>query len=76
MLLPPTHRCYRLHHHNATAFPNALLLQLKSRFRQASASAAKLAAAIVLPPPPPLTTRGNRRAYHCLQNKLTRNTIN
>jgi hypothetical protein len=60
MLPPPMHRCYRPHHHAATAFPNALLLRLKVRFRQATASAAKLAAATMLPPPPPLPTRSNR----------------
>ncbi len=75
MLLPPSHRCCRHHHHNAAAFPNMLLLQLKSRFRQTSASAAKLAAAIVLSPPPSLPTRGNRCTYHCLKKKLKRNTI-
>ncbi len=61
MLLPPMHCCYRHHHHDAATFPNVLLLQLKSCFRQASASTAKLAAAIMLPPPPPLPTSGNRR---------------
>ncbi len=62
MLPPPTHRCYRHHHHAATAFPNALLLRLKLHFCQAAASAAKLAATIVLPPPPPLPMRGNCHA--------------
>jgi hypothetical protein len=61
MLPPPTHRCCRCHHHAATAFPNALLLPLKLRFRKAAASAVKLAAATMLPPPP-LPTRGNHRA--------------
>ncbi len=62
MLPPPTHRCCRRHHHAATAFPNVLLLPLKLRFRQAAASATKLATATVLPPLPPLPTRGNHRA--------------
>ncbi len=62
MLLPPTHHCYHRHHHAATAFPNALLLRLKSHFCQAAASAAKLADTTVLLPPPPLPMRGNRRA--------------
>jgi hypothetical protein len=62
MLPPPMHRCYCRHHHAAAAFPNALLLWLKLRFRQAAASAAKLATAIMLPLPPPLPTRDNRRA--------------
>jgi hypothetical protein len=60
MLPPPTHCCYRCHHHAANVFPNALLLWLKSRFCQAAASAAKLATAIVLPLPPPLPMCGNR----------------
>jgi hypothetical protein len=59
MLPPPTHRCYHRHIHAATAFPNTLLLWLKSRFHQAATSAAKLAAAIMLPLPPPLPMRGN-----------------
>jgi hypothetical protein len=62
MLPPPTHRCYRRHHHAATAFQNALLLRLKLHFHQAATSAAKLATAIVLPPPPPLPMHGNCRA--------------
>jgi hypothetical protein len=61
MLPPPTHRCYRRHHHATAAFPNTLLLQLKLRFHQAAAFAAKLAATTVLPSPPPLPMRGN----HC-----------
>jgi hypothetical protein len=48
------HHTHRRYHHSAASLPNALLLPLKSRFRQATASAAKLATAAVLPPPPPL----------------------
>jgi hypothetical protein len=62
MLPPPMHRCYRCHHHPPTAFPKALLLPLKLRFRQAAASTTKLAAAAVLPPPPPPPPRCHRRA--------------
>ncbi len=57
MLPLPTRGCCCRHHHAATAFPNALLLPLKLRFRQAATSAAKLAAATMLPPPPPLLPR-------------------
>jgi hypothetical protein len=60
MLLLSTHLCYHCHHHAAATFPNALLLWLKLRFRQAAAFTAKLAAATMLPPPPPLPMLGNR----------------
>ncbi len=73
MLLPPMHRCCHCHHHAAAAFPNALLLPLKLRFRQADVSAAKLAAATVLPPRPPLNMCGNRRATTAY--KIKKNVI-
>ncbi len=53
---------HRRHHHSATALPNALLLPLKLRFHQATASPAKLAAIAMLPPPPPLLPCCQRRA--------------
>ncbi len=49
--LPPL-RC-RCHRRAAAALPKALLLPLKSRFRQAPASNTKLATATTLPLPPP-----------------------
>jgi hypothetical protein len=62
MLPLPMHRCYHCHHHLPTSFQKARLLLLKSRFRQAAASTAKLTAAAVLPPLPPLPPRCHRRA--------------
>ncbi len=53
---------HRHHHYVAAALPNALLVPLKLRFRQATTSAAKLAAAAVLPPLPPLLPRCQCRA--------------
>jgi hypothetical protein len=58
--LPPSPVSY--HRHCANGFPNALLLRLKSRFRQAATSATKLATATVLPLPPPLPTHGSHHA--------------
>ncbi len=60
MLPPPTPRCCHHCHHAVAALPNALLLPLKLRFRQAAASATKLATTTVLPPPPPLPLHCHR----------------
>jgi hypothetical protein len=63
MLPPPTTPCCRHRCHAAAALPNALLLPLKLHFRQAAASAIKLAkAAVLLPPPPSLLPRCHHHA--------------
>ncbi len=71
MLPPSTHCCCRRHHHAAAAFPNMLLLPLKLHFRQAAASAAKLATATILTPLPTLPPCGHRHAttaYKIIKN--------
>jgi hypothetical protein len=78
MLPPPMPRCCRCHHHAAAALPKALLLPIKLRFRQAAASAAKLAAAAVLPPTPPLPPRCHRHAttaYKIIKNVILLTSI-
>ena len=64
---PPTPRCRR-RRRVAAALPNALLLPTKSRFRQAAASADKLAttAAEALPPP----------RYRCLRHRRAADASN
>jgi hypothetical protein len=68
-LLPPTLHCCHRHRHVAAALPNALLLPLKLRFRQAAASTAKLATVVVLPPLLPLPPRCHHRATAAYKKK-------
>jgi hypothetical protein len=70
MLPHQMHRCCHCHHHAATAFPNALLLPLKTCFRQATASTTMLATTTVLLLLPPLTAARPPQRYHCLQIKM------
>ncbi len=70
--LPMPHCCRRCRYAAAT-LPNALLLLLKLRFRQAAASAAKLAAAAMLPPLPPLPPCCHRHATTAY--KINKNVI-
>ncbi len=73
-LSPLTPCCCCCRHYGATALANALLLPLKLCYRQAAASAAKLATPAMLPPPPPLLPRCHCRATNAYKIKKI-NTI-